>query len=202
MMARDQVVVPEHNSVQVKLGGLIISALRTTSDSVDVVVGRPGLPNIEKTLRTGGAVLFETPDDGLFEVRLLAGSVNQAKLLISHISPSPGIAGGFVDQDHSNSPFTAAELARIADSLQRIRLALSERPDVTPEQLDFISRKLSEMQGASERLGRKDWMNLAVGTLTSIIVTAALDRGVGKALLQAAGTALSWLFQMPLQLLP
>jgi len=202
MMAQDRVVVKEHNSVHAKLGGLIISALRTTSDGVDVVVGRPGLPNIERGLRTGGAVLFETPDDGLFEVRLLTSSANQAEFLITHISPRQGIAGGLVDQDPSNSPFTPSELAKIADSLQRIRLSLSRRSDVTPEQMDLISRKLDEMRAASERLGRKDWMNLAVGTLTSIVVTAALDREVAKALFQAASTALSWLFGMPLQLLP
>ena len=202
MMAQDRVIVHEHNSVQAKLGGLIISALRTTSDHVDLVVGRPGLPNLESSLRIGGAVLFETPDDGLFEVRLLAGSVTQAEFLISHISPRRGIAGGFVDQDLSNSPFTPAELAKIADSLHRIRLSLSERPDVTPEQMDLISRKLDEMRAASERLGRKDWMNLAVGTLTNIVVTAALGHEIAKALFQAAGKALSWLFGMPLELLP
>src|SRR2546423_1282125 len=79
---------------------------------------------------------------------------------------------------------------------------VGERNDVTPEQVEFISKKLGEMQAASERLGRKDWMNLAIGTLTSVIVSAALDRGVAKALLQSASTALSWLLGGPIQLLP
>lgn len=201
-MEQERLTVQERNSVQAKLGGLIVTAAQTLMDSVDLVVGRPGFPNVEKTLRVGRAILFETPDQGLFEVRVLATNMMQAQLLISHISPRPGIAGGFVDQDPSNSPFTPAELARISDSLQRIRNSLSESQDVTPEQMEFISRKLDEMQEASERLGRKDWMNLAIGTLTSIIVTAALDRGAAKALLQAAGTALSWLFGTSLQLLP
>jgi len=94
------------------------------------------------------------------------------------------------------------ELAKIADSLHRIRLALSARSDITPEQVDLISRKLDEMRAASERLGRKDWMSYAVGTLTGIVITAAFDREVAKALFQAAGAALSWLFGAPLQLLP
>src|SRR5712692_1993410 len=130
MMAQDRALVNEHNSVHVKLGGLIISALRTSSEGVDVVVGRPGLPNIEKSLTTGGAVLFETPDAGLFEVRLLAGYATQAEFLISQISPRQGIAGGLVDQDASNSPFTPSELARIADSLHHIGLGLSARSEV------------------------------------------------------------------------
>ena len=106
-----------------------------------------------------------------------------------------------MDQDPNNSPFSAAELLKIRDSLQLIRVAMSERPDVTPEQLDLISRKLDEMQASSERLGRKDWMNLAVGTLTGIVVNAALGPDIGKILFQAAGAALSWLIGNTLRLL-
>jgi hypothetical protein len=93
------------------------------------------------------------------------------------------------------------ELSRIAADLEQVRLAISGRSDVTPEQLEYISRKLDEMRSASERLGRKDWMNLAVGTLTSVIVTTALDPTVARALIAAAGTALSWLFGGSLKLL-
>jgi hypothetical protein len=123
-------------------------------------------------------------------------------VLLSQVSPRPGIAGGFVDQDSDNAPFTPPELLKIAASVQQIRQAMSERSDVSVEQLDFIARKLDGMQEASERLGRKDWMNLALGTLTSIIVSAALTPNVAKALLQAADIALSWLFGGGMKLLP
>jgi hypothetical protein len=57
------------------------------------------------------------------------------------------------------------------------------------------------MQKASERMGRKDWMNLALGTLSSIIVTAAFPADVAKALFRAAGDALTWLFSGGIRLL-
>jgi len=201
MSLQKLVIIEERRSTQADLGGLILSAVQTRSDRAQIVVGRPGFPNVEATLTVGGAILFETPD-GLFEVRVMSTTINQVEVLISQISPMPGIAGGFVDKVPENTPFSTDELKRIASSLENIRLAMNERSDVTPEQLDFISRKLDEMQAASERLGRKDWMNLAIGTLTSIIVTAALASTVAKALLQAASATLSWVFGGIVKLLP
>jgi hypothetical protein len=187
MMAQDRAVVNEHNSVHVKLGGLIISAVRTMSGRAEVVVGRPGLPNIQKALTTGGAVLFETPDAGLFEVRLLAAYATQAEFLITQISPRQGIAGGLVEQDVSNAPFTPSELARIAESLRQIGGSLTARSDVTAEQMDLVLRKLDEMREASERLGRKDWMSYVLGTLTSLAISGTFDREVARALFTGRG---------------
>ena len=79
---------------------------------------------------------------------------------------------------------------------------MANRPDVKPEQFRHLEEKLKEMRSASERLGRKDWVNYAIGTLTSIVVTAAFDPSAAKALLQTAGTALGWLFGGGFRLLP
>lgn len=79
---------------------------------------------------------------------------------------------------------------------------MAQRADVTPPQLEFISRKLDEMRAAAGRLGRKDWMNLAVGTITSVLVTAAVASPAAKALVTVAGAALSWVFGPGVRLLP
>jgi hypothetical protein len=201
-MVQETIVINERSSAQAKMGGIIVSVVETYSDSAKLVVGRPGFPNIESTLGTGGAVLFETPE-GLFEVRVMSTAlVNKITVLLSQVSPRPGIAGGFVDQDTDNTPFTPPELAKIKDSVEQIKRIMSERSDVSASQLDFIARKLDDMREASERMGRKDWMNLAVGTMTSVIVTAAITPDVAKAFLQAAGVALSWLFGGGMKLLP
>jgi hypothetical protein len=202
-MARETIVVPEHDSILAEFGDLIVSVDQITFQdrTAEVVVGRPGLPNLKKVLGIGSAVLFETPS-GLFEIRVLSVSFQAVKILLTEVSPHPGIAGGFVDQGADNLPFTPPELIRIAVSIRQIRQVMSERSDIKPEQLDLISRKLDEMQHASERLGRKDWMNYAIGTLTSIIVTAAFAPDVAKALLKAAGTALSWVYSGGILLLP
>lgn len=153
-MKQERFSVRERNSTQAELGGIIVSVVQTLGDRATIVVGHPGLPNIERMLHVGGALLFET-SDGLFEVRVMSISGSEVAMLLTYVSPQPGIAGGFVDQDQSNSPFTPSELVEIAKSLQHIRLIMSERSDVAPEKLDFISRKLDEMQAASERFGKR-----------------------------------------------
>jgi len=128
-------------------------------------------------------------------------NTGSVEVLISQVAGRPGLAAGFVDQDGSNTPFTSDERDRVHISIEQIRLTIAAREDVAPEQLDYISRKLDEMDAASERLGRKDWMNLALGTLTSILIGAALDPAAAKALFATASAALSWLFNGGLKLL-
>ena len=194
MLQQERVTVLQNQSEQTKLGQLIISVRGRTGDEIEFVVGCPGLPNVHKEFfRVGDSVLFETPDDGIIEVRVMAVGVTiGARFLISQVSPRTGIAGGFVDQDPSNAPFTPSELEQIASSLTQMRQEISLWQNVTSEQLDLISRKLDEMQSAAQRLGRKDWMTYVAGTLTGIMVNAAVDREVGKAIFEVAGTAFSW----------
>lgn len=199
-MTQERLVVRERSSAQAEHSRLIISAVATYADHAEIVIGRPGLPNVDADFSVGGAVLFETPE-GLFEVRVMSTTANSVDVLVTHLAGRPGIVGGFVDQDGSNTPFTLEERQQISLSIEQIRIEIATRPDVSEEQLAFISKKLSEMEAASERLGRKDWINLALGTLTSIVVTAALETAAAKALFSAAGAAFSWLFDAGLKLL-
>jgi hypothetical protein len=192
--------VSEHKSVQSSLGGIIVSAVKTMAAEANIVIGRPGLPNVKCNLSVGGAVLYETPD-GLFEVRIMSTTVISIEVLVTQISPRPGIIGGFIDKDPSNLPFSEEELKKISLSINQIKSAMSNREDITSEQLNYINRKLDEMCASSERLGRKDWINLCVGTLTSTIITVALDFNAAKALCEATSSALSWVMGSVIQLL-
>jgi hypothetical protein len=197
---REVLAIQVRESKQADLGGIIVSARQTSSERADLVIGCPGLPNLQDTLSVGGAVLFETPD-GLFEIRVLKTLSQEVEVLISHVSPRPGVTAGFVDQDQENVPFTREEAAQIATSLDRIKRAMSERADVTAEQFAFLTRKLADIHAASERLGRKDWINYALGTLTSVVVSAAFEPSARQVLFQTAQAALSWIFASGIKLL-
>lgn len=201
-MEQETLKVTTGYSTRVELGQLVLSNRGWRADGVTLVVGRPGLSNVTKKLNLGDAVLFETPDDGLLEVRVLTADYSSAEVLVTRVASRPGIAGGLSDADPSNLPFTPDELKRIEKSLDSIRLQIGQRSDVSPEQLDLISRKLAYIQAASERLGRKDWILLTAGALTNLIVAAAFSPSVAKALLNATNTALQWLFTGALKLLP
>lgn len=193
--------VPRGDSVVTEVGGLVLTARKVGYDGASLIVGHPGFPNIERALKLGDALLFETSDSGVIEIRVLRLDSAAVTILLTRVSPRSGIVAGFVEQDPSNSAFSPGELRQLSESLQRIRTEISQRSDVTPPQLDLISRKLDEMQDAASRLGRRDWMNLAIGTLTGIVVNAALGPEVGRALFRAADAALSWLFSGGLKLL-
>jgi hypothetical protein len=147
--------------------------------------------------------LFETPDDGLIEVRVLDYDylVSSVTVRVSQVSPQPGLAAGFVDLHGGNGPFSPTEIKRIRGSIEQVQKAVRERDDLRAEQSDLIVRKLDEMAEASERVGRRDWINLAVGTITNIVVTAALDSSIAKFLFTTVARAFSWLTG-PLKILP
>src|SRR5205807_2732330 len=112
-MLQEQITISERTSVISENSGLIISAVRTTGSQADIVVGRPGLTNLDVTLTLGAAALFEAPE-GIFEIRALTITATKVILLITRISPRPGIAAGLVDQDPENTPFLPDEVKRIA----------------------------------------------------------------------------------------
>lgn len=198
----EEITVPMGSTERNTLGHLFLSVSNWTPNSAQLVVGRPGLPNVEKRVNLGGALLFETPDEGLLDVRLMSVSALYADLLITQVSPRAGIAGGLLDdRDPANTAFTPAEIGQITDSLNEIRHEMGLRNDLMAEQLDLINRKLDDMEVAAHRMGKKDWMAYAVGTLTSMIVNAAIDTNVGKALFEVADVALSWLFDGALKMI-
>ncbi|MEK6641110.1 MAG: hypothetical protein AABZ17_10635 [Nitrospirota bacterium] len=199
-MNQEKIEITSGNSHVCELGGIIVTVLGIDRNDARVVVGRPGMPNSEVSLRIGGATLFETPI-GMFEVRLLYASNPFTKLLLTEIAPRPGLSAGYVDQDAENAPFTAAERQRLSASLEEVRREVATHAGLSAQQVDFITGKLIEMAAAADRFGRKDWINWALGTLTSIAMTAALDQAAAKVLFQAVGTALSWIVGSPIKLL-
>lgn len=202
-MENTNVTIRQDSSESVEFADLVLSVRKTRPNfsACDVVIGSPGLPNISQEMKTGDALLYETPSIGVVEVRVMSINVAQASFLVSHVSPRPGIAGGFIDDDPNNSPFTAAELAEVTKSIKRIQADLTQLPNVTTEQIDIISRKLDDIQAASQRLGRKDWMNYVAGTITSICVSAAFAPETTKSLFKLINTAFRWFFDNALVLL-
>lgn len=192
-----KVSIGEGSSKTIAEVGLIVSFRKAHKGPSSIVVGYPGLPNVSKEVDVGDAVLFETPGNGILEVRVLSIRLplfsHIMDILISQVSPRLGVLAGLVSDDPNNSPYTRNEIAQIADSISRVKLTLAKRQDIAPEQLELIVRKLDEIQIASERLGRKDWINYVAGTLTSLCMSAAFSPEVTKAIFQTVNAAFAWL---------
>ena len=140
----------------------------------------------------GDAILFETTNDGIVEVRLL--STSMLEFLITQISPRLGISGGFVSDDPNNSSFSLIEIERIENSIKEIQSGLSCSSIYSSEQIKLINKKLDDISEASKRLGRKDWMNYVAGTLTSLYISAAFSPETAKGLFKTVNDTFLWLF--------
>ncbi len=200
-MKQATVTISEGSSSSVDFSSLILSVRVTYTNSCIVVVGYPGLKNVVKEIELGETVLYETPNDGILEVRVVSANNSRAGFLVSQVSPRLGIAGGFIDEDYNNSPFSSNELTQIASSVTNIKKELTQRNDIRAEQLELISRKLDEIHVASNRLGRKDWINYVAGTLTSLCISAAFSHEVSKSIFVTFNSAFAWLFDNALRLL-
>lgn len=200
-MKQVTVTISEGSSSSVDFSSLILSVRGTYANRCIVVVGYPGLKNVVKEIKLGEAVLYETPNDGILEVRVVSTNTARARFLVSQVSPRLGIAGGFIDEDPNNSPFSSNELTQIASSVTNIKKELTQRNDIRAEQLELISRKLDEIHVASNRLGRKDWINYVAGTLTSLCISAAFSHEVSKSIFVTFNSAFAWFFDNALRLL-
>jgi hypothetical protein len=163
-------------------------------ESCEVVIGYPGQPNVKQKLTVGDAVLYETTDGGILEVRATALHGTSAEFTVTEVAPRFGLGAGIVGDDPTNLPFTEAERERIAESIKEVKAELAASGRHTAEQLSLINRKLDEIAAASERLGRKDWLNYVAGSLTGLCISAAFAPDVTKSLFQAVNSAFSWLF--------
>jgi hypothetical protein len=152
-------------------------------------------------METGDCVLFETPQTGVFEVRVLYQNAVLVKLLVTQVSPQPGIAGAFISTDPSNAPFTENELKRVEQSIVAIRQLLIAQGELPREQVELLARKLDEIQDASNRLGRRDWINYVTGALTSVLVGAAFSNEARALVLTTFNSAFAWLFQNTVELI-
>lgn len=91
-----------------------------------------------------------------------------------------------------NTPFTAAERKRVEVSLVEVRSLLVASHNFNSEMLGRIDAHLEYLEQASERLGRKDWLNVAFSVITNIIIVVAIPPETARNILNVAGAVLSW----------
>jgi hypothetical protein len=195
-MKNETLVVRLKNSGIADTTGLIVTVRSITPEDVEVAVGFPGIPNVLGTMRPGDAVLLETPSRGLLEARLLSFSYQNdvAEILITEVSPRIGLVAGAAEVDPANAPFTESELEQVSQSVKDARERVANIRGLQPEQIQLIQRKLDEIGSAASRMGRKDWVNYAAGSLTSLCITAAFAPEVTRGIFSAVNAAFVWLF--------
>ena len=91
-----------------------------------------------------------------------------------------------------NTVFSADEVSRITRSINELQAHLVATGHLNAAQKSFITARLQHLNESASRLGRKDWITLAIGTLTNIVVGVALAPEAAKDVLRTAGSLLGW----------
>lgn len=100
--------------------------------------------------------------------------------------------------EQENTPFSSDERRAIRDALRQVQAFLLEHHAVTQDKIDFVSRQIVYLEEASERMGRKDWLNVVFSTLLGIAATLALESQAMRSLFQLAGRLLRTILNLPL----
>lgn len=86
-----------------------------------------------------------------------------------------------------NLPFTQSELLQVRKSLEEIKTYLIQANVLSEDQRKLIDARFSYMEAASTRMGRKDWINIVVSNLLSIVITLSLSGDSTRDLFRFAG---------------
>jgi hypothetical protein len=100
-----------------------------------------------------------------------------------------------------NTPFNAVELHRISTSLGEVKAFLIQTHQSSADERRFIEERLKYLEEAAHRLGRKDWINIAAGVTSNIVVGLTLAPDAAREFFHFVGQALSWLLDV-VRLLP
>ena len=82
------------------------------------------------------------------------------------------------EENFENAPFTATEQAQISVQIKEIKTYIRSAYELTSEQISRIEAKLDHAEVESKRIGRKDWIVMFGGTLSSFMLTDLVPQHV------------------------
>lgn len=101
------------------------------------------------------------------------------------------------NSNDSNTPFSTSEKSYIISGINEIKQYLLTAHKLDPE---LIESRLNYLIEASDRVGRKDWINILLSTMIAIVVAAALPPETTREIFRFVGGVLSQIFHQPLLL--
>jgi len=95
-----------------------------------------------------------------------------------------------VISDSDNTPFSSEEQKMISEKLLEVKEYIVATKELSEKQLGFINARLGYLEEASNRMGRKDWVNITVSVLFSIIIQVMFSPNEARELFRFAAAAL------------
>jgi hypothetical protein len=89
-----------------------------------------------------------------------------------------------LSSDVANTEFSHRETERLTKGLEEIRRLLIDAVAESKEQSKLINQQVNSLLEASKSMGRKDWINQAIGALITLSMTIGLQPEVTKEALE------------------
>lgn len=93
-----------------------------------------------------------------------------------------------------NAPFTPQERTEISKRLEEIREYLVEARQIEARQAAIVNGQLAYLRSAADRVGRKDWLNIALSVLVGITLYLALPPENAGGLMRLANALFGWIW--------
>lgn len=106
----------------------------------------------------------------------------------------PQVLAASQTTDASNAPFSPNEQSEISGKLDEIKKLVRGRFELTDEQFAVIDERLDDAEEASKRLGRKDWILMFYGAVTSTFMTDAVPPNVIQTVLTTVVHGIAHIF--------
>lgn len=96
-----------------------------------------------------------------------------------------------------NRAFTALELTAIQAQLGTLKQYVIQNGDVQGNKLAILEGKIDYLVDASNRLGKKDWLNILIATLIGIVIAGIFAPDRAHELMDYGASLFAFLFQQP-----
>lgn len=96
-----------------------------------------------------------------------------------------------------NTAFTAEEINRLETSLNDFATRVQEHNLLAEDQIKLLNEQVTNLVGASRRLGRKDWLIFLLGSLVSFAASAGFSPDVANMLIKLGGESVHWIARNP-----
>ena len=93
-----------------------------------------------------------------------------------------------------NVPFTIPEKKHLIESLDAIKIRVSDHFELQKHQAEILEQGFEEMKGALDRMGKKDWFNQAIGVVMNVIVAATFAPTIATTVFHQVTVAINSLF--------
>ncbi len=114
--------------------------------------------------------------------------------LWAELEQVPRVLAAAQTADASNAHFTPDEQSEISRMLDATKKLVRERFELTSVQLAAIDQRLDDVEEASKRLGRKDWVMMFYGAVMSAFIADAVPPTVIQTVLTTVVHGIAHIF--------